>query len=79
MDDDESLKIVKDLIQNGINVDRMLREPTSYSFVYLNELQNELFGIIVDLLNKKFVYGPIYMYLYSSTFTASTIRSNIMG
>jgi hypothetical protein len=65
MDDDESLKIIKDLIENGICVDKILREPTSYSFVYLNELQNELFGIIVDLLHKKLV---IHSFFFSSLF-----------
>jgi hypothetical protein len=51
--------LLNELINNGIHVDKNLRQPTYYSLITFKELKAECFVIISDLLSGKRV--PLWL------------------
>jgi hypothetical protein len=51
--------LLNELINNGIQVDKNLRQPTYYSLITFKELKAECFAIINDLLTSKKV--PLWL------------------
>ena len=51
----ELLSKLETIINNGIHVDKNLRQPTFYSNVTFLELRAECFSIICDLLASQYV------------------------
>lgn len=49
------VQIIKNIINNGIHVDKNLRVQSSYKTINLFEIENEVFASISDLLHSRSV------------------------
>ena len=57
---DELVKKIKLIIENGIYVDKNLRVQSSYNGVNLFEIESEIFASISELLQNRLVKGFKY-------------------